>query len=128
MSTSSNLDTRLKVGSLSGREQIFDFKGFTILSGRERFGLAAGTGMAFLFAAGIFLFVPALHFFLVPLCVLLAPLMAWSSYRKHYRFPPPQKLNCLDCEKAVEMEKKYVELPYTMTCRECGARMTIYPP
>jgi len=119
---------KLNVGSLSGHERKVEFEGFAAMHTRERIGLAMRMGVLFLLAAGMFVFVPALHFFLVPLCLVLAPVMAWISFRKTHWFPPPQTMPCLDCQKNVELESQYVEMPYKISCRECGARLTIYPP
>jgi hypothetical protein len=89
--------------------------------------LQAGKWGGLFFGGAIFcFFLPVVHFFLVPLFLVLSPVMAWRAYFRPY-YCPPTTFACPDCGKAMRGENRYVELPYKINCYECGARWTLQP-
>lgn len=73
--------------------------------------------ICFVLAVG-FVFIPILHFVLVPLMLLLAPLLAWRVYSKNFEFQSA-KVSCADCGGLLDASHSNFKWPLRLECPGC---------
>jgi hypothetical protein len=77
----------------------------------------------FLMAVG-FLFVPVLHFFLVPLFLLLSLIFGFKAYAIRYRFFVRSACNCIECQNVLRPEY-LLDQSMRLKCDQCSASYII---
>lgn len=75
------------------------------------FGLALGS-----------VFIPVFHFVLVPLFLLIAPFMAWKTYKQEVLLEEC-KVICPECQQEVGIPKKSGQWPLHEPCPHCRNRI-----
>ncbi|MCB0411326.1 MAG: hypothetical protein KDD22_02300 [Bdellovibrionales bacterium] len=88
----------------------------------ERIGRAT---VQFLILGGIAtacVFIPILHFILVPLFLILAPVSALVSFLQADKVSACN-LQCPSCDKTVTIKTKAIRWPFRETCPNCGERL-----
>ncbi|GIL18645.1 MAG: hypothetical protein BroJett040_23960 [Oligoflexia bacterium] len=94
------------------------------LSQKERVKRA---GKSFFFLFGLALaaiFVPVLHFVLVPLFLLLAPIVGFFQYQKTEHLMIRQ-VRCSRCQKEFQVNEWIKELPTRIECSHCAENIFI---
>jgi hypothetical protein len=95
------------IESLGVKQRLIQsLKSFGIL-----FGLALGS-----------LFIPVLHFFLVPLFLIFSLFFAWLNFKKIYKISSV-KLSCPVCHGEIVFEASSSRLPIRNSCILCGAQL-----
>jgi hypothetical protein len=110
------------ISSLSGKQVHLAVEGLDVLSTRERLINGIKRGGLFLVVAALCILLPVVHFFLVPLFLLLTPVMAYLETQKTHR-NPQLNFKCVDCQTALSISRGYNSFPLTMNCYQCGARL-----
>jgi hypothetical protein len=110
------------VSSLSGKQEHLNVDGIKKLTQGEKWLNGAKRGALFVGAGALCILLPVVHFFLVPLCLLLAPVMGFLETRKTHRHPQVD-FKCVDCQQSLSLSKGCDTFPLTMNCQNCGARL-----
>ncbi len=113
----------MRVESSSGKELNLEVQ-IEPLSLQQRIILGATRFATVVVCAALAILLPVIHFFLVPLLLLLAPWAGYSSYQKHFKITPFD-FKCPDCQDTLKVDKKYVNVPIEVSCQNCGSRLKI---
>ena len=108
--------TLSKLGEDSGTPAEIQVKRF---NSAERFARAAKMGGLFIFLAIASAFIPVLHFFLVPLFLILAGVFGVMAYSQNSELSE-SLVQCPYCQKETRFKKGSGILPFNDTCQHCS--------
>jgi hypothetical protein len=94
------------------------------LSFLERAKLAAKILALCWGAAFLCIFIPVLHFVLVPLAILIGIFMAYRQLNFHFQMKSAEIL-CPNCEAKFESDKNSFNWPKIENCRKCESSLLI---
>jgi len=84
----------------------------------ERKQRAIKAGLIGLGAAIVSLFIPIVHFFMVPLALLGSPILIWFILRQE-SYAPKQSISCPHCSQKIEMAALYTLSSTEILCDAC---------
>ena len=102
--------------------------GFVLLKERthqERLARAVRSFVTWSLAAGVSLFIPVLHFILVPVFILAAFFMAANALFDVFRIESGEAI-CARCGALNKIEPQVESYPIHIDCSQCDSRMTAY--
>lgn len=71
-------------------------------------------------------FIPVLHFFLVPLFLVLSVVLGFKAYATQYRLRFATEANCIECQKPLKTEVMLDE-SLRMKCNHCLVNYLVQP-
>ena len=114
----------MKIESLAGQQQIFEQTPY-ILSTKERLQRAFKASGMFFGAAVVAVFIPGLHFFLVPLFLILTVYFGYKRF-KEVRRVDLSSVNCPVCQKKLKETLMYTdEDVFRLYCYECQNQLRV---
>jgi hypothetical protein len=112
----------MKLHNNTGKEILYPNIHIEILGTKQRLKQSLKSfGMLLGLAVGS-VFIPVLHFFLVPLFLLLSFFFAWLNYKKIYKISSV-KVACPVCHGEITFEASSSSLPVRNSCILCGAQL-----
>jgi hypothetical protein len=94
------------------------------LTTSERIGIGARKSGVFILLAVGSIFLPVLHFFLVPAFLIGAVVVGVTGYRNYYELIIGNACSCLKCH-GILNDKFFVDESLSLKCVQCGARYVI---
>ncbi len=91
----------------------------------ERLAIAVRTWVLFWLAAIGFIFIPFIHFFLVPLCLVLGPILSFHYYRRSEMCNGGTGA-CPQCHEEFKIEKGATKWPLSDICEKCHCGVKIF--
>lgn len=71
-------------------------------------------------------FIPVLHFFLVPLFLILSLVLGFKAYATQYRLRFANETNCIECQKPLKTEVMLDE-SLRLKCNHCLTNYLVQP-
>lgn len=99
----------IKIRNLSVKERL--------KNGLKYFGLC-------LLASILFIFIPVLHFILVPAAILIGIITFYLQFRCR-EYCLENLIQCPDCQKQIPLKQKPIQWPIHEVCGECRAQILI---
>lgn len=88
------------------------------ISQKDRVNLAIKKFVVLLASAIGAILIPVLHFFLVPLLLILSFVLAYKAYNTHYRLVFKKPCSCIECQTAMKTEIMLDE-SLRVKCSQC---------
>jgi DNA-directed RNA polymerase subunit RPC12/RpoP len=91
-----------------------------ILGSAERIKRSFGRSVLVLIAGVFCVFIPGLHFILVPGCVIGSFVLFWKTYQQIYQLQLDEKLECPQCHQSVQVPS-FLKGDLRFKCPHCAA-------
>ena len=120
------ISTPLKIRHRTNADLYYEAMGeIAPLSGSDRFKIAAKSLVICFLAAIVFVFIPVLHFILVPVALLAGIILFFRSFKLSNYLKSPTVISCPQCKKEVSLKQGPFNWPILTECLQCRSGISI---